>query len=64
MCELKFYRGVICHDIEKWWKIGRGMNLSIWNWHQEFDEFWSEYSKASKIAPQWAVFDQSIKCLS
>ena len=30
-------------------KFEGGMNLSIQNWHEEFDEFWSEYSKISKM---------------
>ena len=37
--ELKIYRWVLCHDNEEWCK----------NWYEEFDEFWSEHSKISKI---------------
>ena len=47
--ELKRYRGVIVHEAEEGCKIWRGIDLSFQNWHQEFDKFWSEYSKVSKI---------------
>ena len=49
MYELKIYRGVLCHDNEKWCKISRGIDLSVQNWHEEFDKFWSEHSKISNI---------------
>ena len=39
MYELKIYRGVICHDNEKRFKIGRGIDLSFQNGHENFDEF-------------------------
>ena len=39
MYELKIFRGVICHDHEKRFKIGRGIDLSFQNWHENFDEF-------------------------
>ena len=48
MYEFKTYRGVICHGNKKWCKIWRGIDLSIQNWHEEFDEFWPEHSKISK----------------
>ena len=48
MYELKTYRGVICHDNEEWCKIGKAIDLSFQNW-QDFDEFWPEHSKISKI---------------
>ena len=47
--ELKIHRGVICHDNEEWCKIWRGIDLSFQNWHEEFDEFWPEHLKVSKI---------------
>ena len=47
--ELKIHRGVICHDNEEWCKIWRGIDLSFQNWHKEFDKFWPEHSKVSKI---------------
>ena len=64
MYELKTYRGVICHDNEEWCKIGKAIDLSFQNW-QDFDEFWPEHSKISKICtllmgclwPKYIMFD-------
>ena len=47
--ELKTPRGVMCHDIEEWYKIWRGIDLSFQNWHDEFDEFWPEHLKVSEM---------------
>ena len=47
--ELKKYRGVIFHESEEGYKIWRGIDLSFQNWHKEFDKFWPEQSKVSKI---------------
>ena len=47
--ELKKYRGVIFHKTEEGYKIWRGIDLSFQNWHKEFDKFWPERSKVSKI---------------
>ena len=47
--ELKIHRGIICHDNEKLRKIWRGTDLSFQSWHEEFDEFWPEHLKVSKI---------------
>ena len=47
--ELKRYRGVIVHEAEERCKIWRGIDLSFQNWHKEFDKFWPEHSKVSKI---------------
>ena len=49
MYEIKIYRGVICHDKEEWCKNWRGIDLSIQNWHEEFDQFWHEHLKISNI---------------
>ena len=49
MYELKIYRGVMCHDNEKWCKIWWEIDLSVQNWLEEFDEFWPEHSKTSKL---------------
>ena len=49
ICELKIYRKSICHDNEKRCKIGREIDLSLENWHEDFDEFWPKHSKISKI---------------
>ena len=47
--ELKKYRGVIFHETEEGYKIWRGIDLSFQNWHKEFDKFWPEHLKVSKI---------------
>ena len=47
--ELKRYRGVIIHETEEGYKIWRGIHLSFQNWHKEFDKFWSEHWKVSKV---------------
>ena len=39
----------MCHENEEWCKIWRGIDLSFQNWHEEFDEFWPEHLKVSKI---------------
>ena len=39
MYELKNYRGLMCHDNEEWCKNWGGSDLSVQNWHEEFDEF-------------------------
>ena len=49
MYELKIYRGVMCHDNEEWSKNWKGIDLSVRNWCEEFDEFWPEHSKIIKI---------------
>ena len=47
--ELKKYRGIIFHETEEGYKIWRGIDLSFKNWHKNFDKFWSERSKVSKV---------------
>ena len=47
--ELKKYRGIIFHETKEGYKIWRGIDLSFQNWHKEFDKFWPEHSKVSKI---------------
>ena len=47
--ELKKYRKVIFHETKEGYKIWRGIGLSFQNWHKEFDKFWPEHSKVSKI---------------
>ena len=46
---LKKYRGIIFHETEERYKIWRGIDLLFQNWHEEFDKFWPEPSKVSKI---------------
>ena len=47
--ELKKYRGVMFHETQEGYKIWRGVDRSYQNWHKEFDIFWPENSKVSKI---------------
>ena len=54
----------MCHDNEEWFKIWRKIDLSIQNWHEEFDEFWPEYSQISNIStlvgcfsPKYIMFE-------
>ena len=47
--ELKFHRGVICHDNEELRKIWRGTDLSFQIWSEEFGKFWPKHLKVSKI---------------
>ena len=56
MYELKIYRGVLCHDNEEWYQIWTGIDLSVQNWHEEFDKFWPEHSKISKICTLTGCF--------
>ena len=49
MYKLKICRGVMSHDNEEWCKIWRGIDLSFQHYHEEFDEFWPELLKVSKI---------------
>ena len=49
MYGFKIYRWVLCHDNAEWCKIWRGIDLSVKNWHEQFDGFWLEHSKISKI---------------
>ena len=55
---------ILCHDNEEWCKIWRGIDLSVQNWHEEYDEFWPEHSKISKICtlmdcfwPKYIMFE-------
>ena len=64
MHEVKICRGVICHDNEKRCKIGRGIDLSFQNWHEDFVEFWPEHSEFSKFCtllgclwPKYVMFE-------
>ena len=41
---------------EYWYKIWRGIDLSVQNWHEEFDKFWPEHSKISKICTLMGFF--------
>ena len=39
----------MCHDNEEWCKIWLRIYMWFQNWHEEFDEFWHDHSKVSKI---------------
>ena len=41
---------------QEWYKIWRGIDLSVQNWHEEFDKFWPEHSKISKICTLMGFF--------
>ena len=45
----------MCHDNEEWCKIWRGIDLLFQNW-QEYDKFWPEHLKVSKISTLMASF--------
>ena len=37
-------------------RIGGGIDLSFQNWHEEFDKFWPEHSKVSKMCTLMGSF--------
>ena len=39
----------MCYDNEEWCKIWKGIDLSVQNWHEEYDECWPEHLKISQI---------------
>ena len=54
----------MCHDNEEWFNIWRGIDLSVQNWHVEFDEFWLEHTKNSRnctvmgcLWPKYVMFE-------
>ena len=46
----------MCHNNEEWSKMWRGIDLSVQNSHEKFDEFWPEHSKISKICTLMGCF--------
>ena len=46
---IKKYRGIIFHETKEGHKIWRGIDLSFEELHKEFDKFWPEHSRVSKI---------------
>ena len=48
MYELKIYRKIMCHNKEEWSKIWRGIDLSVPNWHEKFDKFFTRTLKSLK----------------
>ena len=64
MYELKIYRGFMCHDNEEWCKIWTGIDWSIQNWHEKFNDFRLKHSNISIICalmgcfwPKYIIFD-------
>ena len=58
----------MCHNNEEWFKIWRGIDLTVQNWHEEFSKFRPGHSKISKICtlmscfwPKYIMFELS-KC--
>ena len=45
MYELKIYREVMFFGNEEWYKILKGIDFSVQNWHDEFNKVWPENSK-------------------
>ena len=35
----------MCHDSEEWFNIWTGIDLSVQNWHEEFNKLWPENPK-------------------
>ena len=50
MYDLQIYKGVLCYDNKEWHKIWKWSVSSVQNLHEEFDKFWPEHSKISKIS--------------
>ena len=46
----------MCHDNEEWCKNWSGIDLSVQNLLEEFDKFWPEHSKISKICTLLGFF--------
>ena len=45
----KNYMGVLLDGTEYWCNIWKKTSLCFQKWHEEFDEFWPEHQKISKI---------------
>ena len=61
--ELKIHKGVICPHNEELHKIWRGTDLSFQRWHEEFDKFWPEHLKISKMFTLMCSFWAKYKLL-
>ena len=49
-------RGVMSHENEEWCKNSSELDLSIQNWHEEFDHFSPKHLKISKICTLMSYF--------
>ena len=52
------------HDDKEWYEIWNRIDLPFQNWHEEFNKFWPEHSKISKICtlmgwfwPKYIIFE-------
>ena len=54
MYDLKISRGVMCHDNEEWYKMWRGIDLSIQNWHEDFRNLHFNGLLLTKVYNVWA----------
>ena len=65
------YREFISNGTEELWNLWKEIDLSFQNWHKEFDEFWRQNSKVSKIYtfmvcfwPNYILFElKNVLCL-
>ena len=59
------YTGYLSLMTEEWCKIWRGIDSSVQDWHEKFDEFSPEHSKISKICKDLCLMaldiDQNFK---
>ena len=46
----------MCYENEEWYKTWKEINLSVQNWHEEFNKFWPEHSKISKFCTLMGCF--------
>ena len=46
----------MCCDNEEWWKIWKVIDVSVQNWHEEFNKFLPEHSKTSTICTLMGCF--------
>ena len=56
LLELKKYTEAIFHETEEGYKIWGEIDSPFQNWHNEFDKFWPEGSKVSKISTLMGFF--------
>ena len=49
-CKSLKFTGVMCHDNKERCKIGKGMHLSVKNWHEELTNFHPSTQKSQKLA--------------
>ena len=54
MYELKIYWEVICHDNEEWCKTWSGIDLSVQNWLEQFDNWDLDGILLTKVENVWA----------